>query len=388
MNFYGNRDTIKFVILGVAICISALSLWYTEKLVTALADREKKLIDLTAKSYKVIGSAEGADNQSFLFLEIIETNNSIPVILTDKQGQIISSRNVKLAENLSEKQRYQILEAELAEMKKEYPPVKIEIPGVTQYVYYRNSDLLKALKYYPYVQLTVIAIFGLFAYLAFSSSRRAEQNRVWVGMAKETAHQLGTPISGLMAWVELLKADERLADEEFVEEIGKDVQKLQMIVNRFSNIGSTPHLKEQDIRPAIQDLVDYMRRRVPTKLAILYSPPEEAVMAKVNRSLFEWVLDNLIRNAVDAIPSGQGSITIELASLPENKVQIDVTDTGKGLPKNMFKKIFDPGFTTKKRGWGLGLTLCKRIMENYHNGKIFVKRSEPGVGTTFRILLN
>jgi signal transduction histidine kinase len=387
MNFYRNRDTLKFVILGIAVVISGVSLWYTQKLVTTLANREKKLIDLTAKSYKVIGSGEGTDNQSFLFLEIIETNNSIPVILTDGNGQIISSRNIVLNPRLTEKQRNKILEAELAEMKEQYPPVKIEVPGLTQFVYYRNSDLLMQLKYYPYVQLTVIAIFGLFAYLAFSSSRRSEQNRVWVGMAKETAHQLGTPISGLMAWIELLKADERLAGEDFVDDIGKDVEKLQMIANRFSNIGSVPHLKEDDLRPIIQELIDYMRRRVPTKLAINYDPPAEPVLARVNKSLFEWVLDNLIRNAVDAIPSGKGSVTVELAQLPEGKAQIDVTDTGKGMPKNMYKRVFDPGFTTKKRGWGLGLTLCKRIMENYHNGRIFVKRSEPGVGTTFRITL-
>ena len=385
MNFYGNRDAIKFFILGIAIFISALSLWYTRQLVNTLADREKKLIDLTAKSYKVIGSADNTENQSFLFLEIIETNNSIPVILTDEKGQIISSRNIKLRENLTEKQRDKILEEELVEMKEQYPPVKIVIPGLTQYVYYRNSDLLMQLKYYPYVQLSVIAIFGIFAYLAFSSSRRAEQNRVWVGMAKETAHQLGTPISGLMAWVELLKTDERYDGEEFVEEIGKDVEKLQTIANRFSNIGSVPHLVEEDVRQIVEDLLTYMKRRISTKIALEFHAPSEPVIANVNRALFEWVLDNLIRNAVDAIPNGQGKITVEVSQMPEGIAQIDVTDTGKGLHKNMYKKIFDPGFTTKKRGWGLGLTLSKRIMENYHKGRIYVKRSEPGVGTTFRV---
>lgn len=387
MNFYRNRSAIKFVILGLAVIISAVSLWYTQQLVTTLADREKKLIDLTAKSYKVIGSADNTENQSFLFLEIIETNNSIPVILTDERGQIISSRNIQIPEGTSEKQRNRILEAELAEMKEQYPPVKIVIPGLTQFVYYRNSDLLTQLKYYPYVQLSVIAIFGIFAYLAFSSSRRAEQNRVWVGMAKETAHQLGTPISGLMAWVELLKADERFAEEEFVDEIGKDVEKLQMIANRFSHIGSVPQLKYEDITPIIQDLLAYMRRRVPTKITLTLDEPGSPVLAEVNRALFEWVLDNLIRNAVDAIPGGRGSITVEISKRPDGKAQIDVTDTGKGIAKNQQNRIFDPGFTTKKRGWGLGLTLSKRIMENYHKGRIYVKRSEPGVGTTFRVIV-
>lgn len=387
MNFYRNRSAIKFVILGLAVIISAVSLWYTQQLVTTLADREKKLIDLTAKSYKVIGSADNTENQSFLFLEIIETNNSIPVILTDERGQIISSRNIKIPEGTSEKQRNRILEAELVEMKEQYPPVKIVIPGLTQFVYYRNSDLLTQLKYYPYVQLSVIAIFGIFAYLAFSSSRRAEQNRVWVGMAKETAHQLGTPISGLMAWVELLKADERFAEEEFVDEIGKDVEKLQMIANRFSHIGSVPQLKSEDITPILQDLLAYMRRRVPTKITLTLDEPGSPVMAEVNRALFEWVLDNLIRNAVDAIPGGRGSITVEISKRPDGKAQIDVTDTGKGIAKNQQNRIFDPGFTTKKRGWGLGLTLSKRIMENYHKGRIYVKRSEPGVGTTFRVIV-
>jgi two-component system, sporulation sensor kinase E len=387
MNFYGNRGIIKFAVFGTALFISGLSLWYTRQLVNTLADREKKLIDLTAKSYKVIGSGDSNENQSFLFLEIIETNNSIPVILTDEKGQIISSRNIKLPEDLPEREREKILEAELVEMKEQYAPIKIVIPGLTQYVYYRNSDLLMQLKYYPYVQLSVIAVFGLFAYLAFSSSRRAEQNRVWVGMAKETAHQLGTPISGLMAWVELLKTDDKFADEEFVDEIGKDVEKLQMIANRFSNIGSAPQLKEQDVRPIVQDLLDYMGRRISTKIILEFHAPKAPVMASVNRALFEWVLDNLIRNAVDAIPNGQGTITVDLTQVPEGKAQIDVTDTGKGMTKNQFKQIFDPGFTTKTRGWGLGLTLSRRIMEHYHKGKIFVKYSEPGVGTTFRVLV-
>lgn len=387
MNFYRNRDTIKVGLLLMAAAISAISLWYTRKLVDTLASREKKLIDLTAKSYKVIGSADNSDNQSFLFLEIIETNNSIPVILTDDKGSIISSRNIRLSDKLSQKQRDAILERELAEMKEQYPPIKIEIPGLTQYVYYRNSDLLTQLKYYPYIQLSVIAFFGILAYLAFSQSRRAEQNRVWVGMAKETAHQLGTPISGLMAWVELLKADERLAGEEFVGEIEKDVQKLQMIANRFSHIGSVPQLKEEDLTPIVSDLLDYMARRIPTKIKLSLAAPAEPVCAQVNRALFEWVLDNLVRNAVDAIPGGQGSISVEISQRPDGQAQIDLTDSGKGIPKGMHKRIFDPGYTTKKRGWGLGLTLSRRIMENYHKGRLYVKRSEPGAGTTFRILV-
>ena len=387
MNLYRNRDAVKIIILVLAIIISGVSLWYTQKLVATLADREKKLIDLTAKSYKVIGSSDNTENQSFLFLEIIETNNSIPVILTDERGLIISSRNVKFPEGATDKQRDKILQTELVEMKEQYLPVKIEIPGLTQFVYYRNSDLLTQLKFYPYVQLSVIAIFGVFAYLAFSSSRRAEQNRVWVGMAKETAHQLGTPISGLMAWVELLRADDRFAEEEFVDEMAKDVQKLEIIANRFSHIGSIPQLKEEDVRPVVQDLLDYMRRRISTKIKLELNAPDEPITAHINRALFEWVLDNLVRNAVDAIPDGQGSLSVEITRRPDGKAQIDLTDTGKGIPKNMHKRIFDPGYTTKKRGWGLGLTLSRRIMENYHNGRIYVKRSEPGIGTTFRVIV-
>jgi len=279
-------------------------------------------------------------------------------------------------------------------MRDTYEPIEIklrdqqtrEVYG-TQYVYYKNSFLLAQLTYYPYVQLSVIALFGFVAYLVFNYSKAAEQNRVWVGLAKETAHQLGTPISSLMAWVEYFKDQAKVEDKSLIEELNKDIKKLQVITERFSNIGSEPVLKEENIEELITNIIDYLKPRISTKVNFSIHALTPDIIAMVNAPLFEWVVENLCKNAVDAM-SGTGKITIYILKGSEGRVFVDIADNGKGIPKAKIKQVFNPGFTTKQRGWGLGLTLAKRIIQTYHQGKIFVKSSEENKGTTFRIVLH
>jgi signal transduction histidine kinase len=388
MDIYSNRSTLKLVIILFALLIGGLSVVYTNDLVARLADRERKLIDLSAKGYKEIASAEYSESQGFLFKEIIEANTSVPVILTDDQSNYISHRNFDVPKGLNPKQEEAFFEKEIAEMRTQYPPISIEIAGLRQYIYYRNSNLINQLRYYPFIQLAVISLFVLMGYLAFSLSRNAEQNRVWVGLAKETAHQLGTPISSLLAWSEYLRSKPELAAEGIVDEMDKDIVRLQMITARFSSIGSEQKLQLEDLGEMVEGAIDYLRNRVSKKveISVNLNPPGVPIMAFINRPLFEWVIENITKNAVDAM-AGVGTLRLDITELPEGNVQMDIQDSGKGIPRNQFKKVFEPGFTTKKRGWGLGLTLARRIVEQYHKGKIFVKSSEPGKGTTFRILL-
>jgi len=386
MDFYDRRYSLKIFLITAALLISGLSIYYTSTMVTTLAERERKLIDLNAKAYKAISEVEDGANQSFLLTEIIAANNSIPVILTDENRVYQSDRNLDLPKDLDSAQFKEAIAKEMLLMESEYAPIPIELSGIKQYIYYRNSKLITQLKYFPLVQLGVISIFGFVTYLAFSNSRRAEQNRVWVGLAKETAHQLGTPLSSLMAWVEYLKSDDRYSSEGIAEELEKDVIRLEMITDRFSNIGSQPILKYEDLRPTLDSILAYLKVRISTKVIFTIEAPAQ-MMAVFNKPLFEWVLENVIKNGVDAM-NGNGKIIITAFPSTNGMVVIDITDTGKGLKKDQFRRVFEPGYTTKKRGWGLGLTLVKRIVENYHKGKIFVKYSEPGRGTTFRILLN
>lgn len=256
------------------------------------------------------------------------------------------------------------------------------------YVFYKDSELLSQLRYYPYVQLIVISCFALIAYFAFSYSRRAEQNRVWVGLAKETAHQLGTPLSSLMAWYEYIKANPKFENEPILEELGKDVRRLEVITERFSNIGSVPTLRDENILQVTQNAINYLQNRISRKVAFTVESNFAAdITAKVNVSLYDWVIENICKNAVDAM-EGRGSINIQLVLLGKGSIAVDITDTGKGIPKSKVDSVFLPGFTTKRRGWGLGLALAKRIIDNYHEGRLYVKWSELGKGTTFRIVLN
>ena len=387
MNIYQNKSQFKFVILAVALVIGAASIWYTNTLVQKLAERERKLIDLSAKAYKHLAMSTDSDDLVFLFTEIIEANNSIPVILTDEHDVYLSHRNIDIPVGLQGEARKKFIETEIVSMKAQYEPILIDVAGLRQYIYYRNSFLITQLKYYPLVQLAVICMLAVVAYMAFSNSRRAEQNRVWVGLAKETAHQLGTPLSSLIAWVEYFKTGPDFSPQ-VIEEIEKDIQRLEMITQRFSNIGSVPALADENVQQVITDAVAYLQKRVSGKIQFrIINQSHAPITAMLNTSLFGWVIENIVKNAVDAM-TGTGRITITILPAGHHKVAIDISDTGKGMQKKHMNRVFDPGFTTKKRGWGLGLTLVKRIVENYHNGKIFVKYSEPGKGTTFRILLN
>jgi signal transduction histidine kinase len=391
MDFYQDNANLKWIILVVSVFISIGSIYFTDVLVGQLKEREKNQVKLFARALEyTINDTE--NNILFITEEIINKNNSIPTILTSK-GAIITYNNIDLDSSWSQEKKENYLRSELADMKKSFQPIEIllkdpktqEVFG-KQYVYYKNSFLLTQLIAYPYIQIFVLAIFGFISYLAFNYSRTAEQNRVWVGLTKETAHQLGTPLSSLMAWIEVLRDDPEIRNKGIVEELDKDIRKLQVVTERFSSIGSAPVLKSENIYQLVNRVVGYLQPRVSSKINFEVYTLSETIVGLVHPPLFEWVLENLCKNAVDAIGS-TGTIAIKILRGNENKVFIDISDTGKGIPKTMIANVFRPGFTTKKRGWGLGLTLAKRIIELYHEGKIFVKSSEENAGTTFRIEL-
>lgn len=392
-DLYQNRVFIKWFIGIASLFIGGFSIFATNLLVENLKERESKIIDLYAKTLEYLVNRADEDDVAFLNEEIIFSNNSIPVILTNSVRVPLDARNIGYPTRVktdSAKQQYLI--AEVARMESLYAPIEIQVKGPNDeildynYVFYRNSKLLNWLKYYPYIQLSVIAIFALIVFLGFNYSRVAEQNRVWAGLAKETAHQLGTPISSLMAWGELLKKNEELTDKTVAEELEKDVKRLEVITERFSSIGSVPQLSNIDLTETTRHAVSYLQNRISSKIKIAVTSRPDAIQVAVNRPLYEWVVENLCKNAVDAIGK-EGSIHLHLEEQPKDMVSIDIKDTGKGIPKSKINQVFMPGFSTKTRGWGLGLTLAKRIIVNYHKGRIFVKQSIPGEGTTFRILL-
>lgn len=393
ISLYSNRSSFKWVVLGVSLIISAGSVIYTNELVERIRQRERKQIDLYARTLEYLANENEAQNLNFIMEQIIQANNTIPVILTDEFDRPENYRNIPGADRISdEKARKRFLEREIEVMKREREPIMITLTDENKQVYgykniyYRNSMLLVQLRFYPYVQLSVIAIFGLITFAIFNYSRTAEQNRVWVGLAKETAHQLGTPLSSLMAWVEYFK-DTFPGKMDVFMELQKDVDRLEMITERFSNIGSVPHMKEENVLDIVSEVVRYLQNRISTKVTIdVEIFPSEDLAAHINRPLFAWVVENLIKNAVDAM-EGKGSIRIRILKVNEGKIALDFSDSGRGISKSRMKQVFKPGYTTKKRGWGLGLALTKRIVENYHGGKIFVKQSEMNKGTTFRILL-
>jgi signal transduction histidine kinase len=304
--------------------------------------------------------------------QVMEGNNTIPVIVLDSKDQVMDYRNIEDSTSV---------EAYARRMKQAGNVIKIELGGDYQQVCYDESIMLKRLTYYPYWALAIVLVFAVVAVFAILTAKRAEQNKVWVGLSKETAHQLGTPISSLMAWVEILK--ENYPDDELIPELDKDVKRLELIADRFSKIGSLPEPVDASMNEVLDHVVGYMNRRTSKKVEIVRRFPDHEIIVKMNASLFEWVIENLCKNAVDAM---EGKGRIELSLFDEGRlVAIEVTDNGKGIPKKDVKNVFTPGFTTKKRGWGLGLSLARRIVEDYHKGRIFVKSSEVGVGTTFRI---
>lgn len=382
LEIYLKKRRWKILLLLVGALIGVCSLYYTNWLVEKVSIEERKSVDLWAESMRRLIQSEDMSTEETNFLtQIMESNTNIPVILTDSLRNIISFNNI----DVSEKREEQILNRELSKMIDEHEPIKIVVSeDEIQYLYYRDSMILQNLKYFPMAQFGVIALFIFVAYLAFSSSRKAEQNRVWVGMSKETAHQLGTPISSLMAWIEILKMQD--VNPELVQEFEKDINRLERITERFSKIGSAPELLTDDLKPVILSTVEYLKSRTSNKIKFEVDIDETKFYAVPhNPALFSWVIENLCKNSIDAIEN-EGQISLQLTETG-NHFNLDISDTGKGIPKSQYKTIFDPGFTTKKRGWGLGLSLVKRIIENYHNGKVFIKHSEVGKGTTFRIIL-
>ncbi len=396
-NIYEIRryGTIFFLIAALGLATVFLSV--SSALVKDLANQERSRMQLWADATQaIISAADDIDNDNEAFidflLKIIAENRNIPVILTDNDGNIIDQRNFDLPEPIDSLNPLAISEGNMLFLQKKLTQLKsrtsntipIELaPGVVQTLYYEDSLLLRKLNYYPYIQTGVMIVFIIVVYFAVISTKKAEQNKVWVGLSKETAHQLGTPISSLMAWVQLLEAQG--VDTDTVAEMNKDVERLSTIASRFGKIGSRPKMEQADVNTIVASAVDYMKTRISRRISLEFHPSPIRLHVMMSDSLFQWVMENLIKNAVDAMES-TGSINVVTGS-DQNMVYIEVTDTGKGLPRNRFKTIFNPGYTTKKRGWGLGLALAKRIIEQYHGGKIYVKWSEPGQGTTFRIEL-
>ena len=380
INIYEKKTRWKFLLFLTAVLIGVLSLSYTNWLVDQLSVEEKKKVELWAEANRQLISSDNDDvNLNFIF-SVIENNTTVPVILTDSAGTIVSYRNL----DTTRVDRKNYLPNQLTRMKEQNEALVIDLgDGDRNYIYYSDSTVLTMLVFFPFVQLGVIILFILVSYFAFSYSRKAEQNQVWIGLSKETAHQLGTPTSSLNAWVELLKQD--VNRESIVEELEKDAKRLEKITERFSKIGSKPVLVPVSLIPCLQNSVNYLKNRSSQKIKIELESPSHEIEIPLNEALFEWVIENLCKNAMDAM-EGEGNISIKVQDNTQI-VYIDISDTGKGIPKSKHKTIFKPGYTTKQRGWGLGLSLSKRIVETYHEGKIFVLSSEPDKGTTFRIVM-
>ena len=367
---------VKIILVVTAIVIAVASLVVSHLLVKDLQREERNKMEVWAQAMQTLQEADETTDLA-LVLSVIQGNKTIPVIVLDSDEQVMDYRNV----NIRKKDSARYVADYGRRMYKAGHYIQIGDSVDYQLVCYDESTLLKRLSQYPYWQLGIVMIFVVVAIFALLSSKRAEQNKVWVGLSKETAHQLGTPISSLMAWVEILK--ENYPDDELIPEMNKDVKRLELIAERFSKIGSLPEPVEASMNEVLAHVIDYMDRRTSKKVEIVSELPAENVVVKMNASLFEWVIENLCKNAVDAM-EGQGRIVLSLHE-EGSKVAIEVTDNGKGIRKKDLKNVFTPGFTTKKRGWGLGLSLAKRIVEEYHKGRIYVKSSEVWVGTTFRI---
>ena len=367
---------VKIILVVTAIVIAVASLVVSHLLVKDLQREERNKMEVWAQAMQTLQEADETTDLA-LVLSVIQGNKTIPVIVLDSDEQVMDYRNV----NIRKKDSARYVADYGRRMYKAGHYIQIGDSVDYQLVCYDESTLLKRLSQYPYWQLGIVMIFVVVAIFALLSSKRAEQNKVWVGLSKETAHQLGTPISSLMAWVEILK--ENYPDDDLIPEMNKDVKRLELIAERFSKIGSLPEPVEASMNEVLAHVIDYMDRRTSKKVEIVSELPAENVVVKMNASLFEWVIENLCKNAVDAM-GGQGRIVLSLHE-EGSKVAIEVTDNGKGIRKKDLKNVFTPGFTTKKRGWGLGLSLAKRIVEEYHKGRIYVKSSEVGVGTTFRI---
>lgn len=379
-NFYRNSQIGKYIFFITSIILVGAFLHISNDLVKKLAQEERNKMEIWAAATRDLAS-ETSDSNIDLILKIIQSNTTIPVIITDENNEITQYLNISI--NSADTAAF--LAKELKTFRAHGTKINIDLgDNISQTLYYDDSILLKRLSYYPYIQLLVMILFAIIAYIGLISAKRAEQNKVWVGLSKETAHQLGTPISSLMAWIELLKASDHI-DPTVVSDMDKDIKRLSTIAERFSKIGSVPDKELIYINELLEESVDYMSHRISSKVKISLHLPDDAEGAMLCRPLIAWVIENLCKNAVDAM-SGIGNIDITLGA-EKNRIFIDIHDTGKGIPRKDFNTIFKPGYTTKSRGWGLGLTLAKRIIEDYHNGAIFVKESGQGIGTTIRIEL-
>lgn len=373
MKWFNNFRNAKYVLIPVAALIAVASLLVSNIIVEDLKQEEERRMMVWASAMSSLISAD-VDEDVSLEEEILSSNKTIPVIMIDEEGEILSYNNIPEAK----------LGRRAAQM--QASGTRIEVPlgdGELCYICYDDSDTLVQLAYYPYIQLSVVVVFFVICFVAILNSKRAEQNRVWVGLSKETAHQLGTPISSLMAWVEILKS--KYPGDELLPEMSRDVERLQMVAERFSKIGSKSEPVTADVNGVIEKAVGYMKRRSPAKVQYELILSDAPLLAPLNIPLLEWVIENLCKNAIDAM-GGNGCITVEVSDTAD-KVVVDVTDTGKGIAKSQWDDVFTPGFTTKPRGWGLGLSLAKRIVEEFHKGRIYIKKSLPGKGTTFRIEL-
>jgi len=362
-----------------ALLIVSASLYYTSQLASQLAAQERTKVEQLVAGIKILTNAKSDQDLSFASM-FVEENTTIPLIITDGHDSILDYKNIDTsrANNVTA-----LIKEKLAVYKEMHGGIPSTFGSGTNYIYYGESNILTQLHYFPYVQLAVIFIFLLVVLFALSTAHRSLQNQVWVGLSKETAHQLGTPLSSIEAWLELLKDSE--ANNDAVLEMQKDLDRLKLVADRFSKVGSAPQLNEENLVPRLEEIVAYMQRRAPNKVFITLATNEHDIPVNISGPLFDWVMENLLRNALDAM-GGKGNIDVSVTNTPQ-QVWIDVHDDGKGIPAYQVKKVFAPGFTTKKRGWGLGLSLSRRIIERYHHGSIFVKSSEVGKGTTFRIIL-
>jgi signal transduction histidine kinase len=382
MEIYSRKRWWKFFLMIGALVIGGASLLYTNRLTAQLRQEETRKMELWAKANRQFARPDIDEQSLELVFEIIQNNTTVPLIIADEADTIYFHRNL----DVPPKNEKAYLQKGLKMMKQERAPIVIDLGNNQhQYLYYSDSTILSKLQWFPIVQLIVVILFVLLAYWAFSSARRMEEDQVWVGMAKETAHQLGTPTSSLLGWVEVLSM--KNVDSSLVGEMRHDVQRLQTITARFSKIGSRPTMEMVNISEMLHDVIGYLEHRISSEVHININPPELMTSAEisVNRPLFEWVIENICKNAADAM-EGNGNITFSWGK-HKSHTFIDVADTGKGISRKNYKTVFKPGYTTKKRGWGLGLTLVRRIVEEYHNGRVFVKESAPGKGTTFRILV-
>lgn len=383
MKWFANFRNVKYILIAIAAVIAAASLLVSNSLVKDLKAEEEKKMEIWAEAMNSLNRAD-ANTDLALVLTVLNGNTTIPVVVTDSNGAITLHRNIEFnsgADSLA------VLMQMVADMRLRDQKIRVDL-GTEEgsdylEVCYSESLILKQLAYYPYVQLAVVLLFFAICFVAILSSKRAEQNRVWVGLSKETAHQLGTPISSLMAWTTVLK--EKYPDDELLPEMERDVARLQRVAERFSKIGSLPEPTAEDIIEVIDHAVEYVKRRSPAQVTYTVNYPKRPLLVRMNAPLIEWVVENLCKNAIDAM-NGEGTISVTVLQ-NDSKAFVEIADTGKGIAKSKHKRVFEPGYTTKKRGWGLGLSLAKRIMEQYHKGRIFVKQSAPGKGTTFRMEL-